>query len=895
MLAPLFDIALLEGALENTTLDSSALVITANNRLANHIRQSWGLKQVRNGVSGWRPPSVFALDSWIDNQWQELCDLGLEGTELIILNEQQELVLWNSVIADDRHCPPELPIAATARQAQKAYRLLRQWEIPEQLLSDESPHLSRWITAIKRQLQKLSATTRSDSVSILADAYLDRHLPNYQEIVLVGFQTLPPLHQRLLECAGSRLVDAASTTISSTGCTVCLENEVEEIQAAAIWARERLAQSPEQRIGIVIPSLSRLRPQVERLFREQLQPDYWSLDAYAGATPFNISAGIALADTAIVNSALLLLSLNRKSLPLADCCRILNSPFWGGTSETGLRAAAEIQLRQRASHEIPCGDFRFQLHRLEVMGEIAAEDSLVKKLEIFETLKRNAAPRQSAANWCALFSRQLSALGWPGKRGLNSVEYQQRQHWQALLEEQGKIDQIKPAISCEEALQYLAEAAAKMPFQAETPDHPIQILGALEAVGLRFDHLWLSGMTDQVWPQPTQFNPLLPVHLQRQYQTPLSLPERELKIAQQVIRQFQCNAENIVFSHCRYEGDSQVCGSPLIEDIPTTTIDCLINPASLQQRCYSDRPAVTLERVECSHGPGVDTSLPSVKGGSAIFDAQAACPFNAFAKYRLNAEQPPEPTLGLTAAERGSLLHRVMELVWRSLGSLQGLQSRSDEDLDSLLENSVEEAMQPLYQQRKELMSPAFAALEKRRLRRLIRQWLELEAQRPDFRVSELEQSCETRFADLPLKLKIDRIDVTPDGDKIIIDYKTGKAAVKNWFGERPTQPQLPLYALSGNSSTSVITFANINLEQPGFSGVGRDKSLLPGLVGADSYEGFESWEQLQQHWHEKLTALAEEFKSGCADVTIYNPKAIQWQAELLPLNRWYGYLEENQ
>ena len=48
-----------------------------------------------------------------------------------------------------------------------------------------------------------------------------------------------------------------------------------------------------------------------------------------------------------------------------------------------------------------------------------------------------------------------------------------------------------------------------------SPDAPIQVLGVLESAGLEFDALWVSGLTDDVWPMHARPNPFIPPALQR--------------------------------------------------------------------------------------------------------------------------------------------------------------------------------------------------------------------------------------------------------------------------------------------------------------------------------------------------------------------------------------------
>src|ERR1700747_974209 len=51
----------------------------------------------------------------------------------------------------------------------------------------------------------------------------------------------------------------------------------------------------------------------------------------------------------------------------------------------------------------------------------------------------------------------------------------------------------------------------------------------------------------------------------------------------------------------------------------------------------------------------------------------------------------------------------------------------------------------------------------------------------------------------LKLRLRADRIDLLENGQRLLLDYKSGEVSVKDWEGERPDEPQRPLYAIFGN------------------------------------------------------------------------------------------------
>ena len=53
---------------------------------------------------------------------------------------------------------------------------------------------------------------------------------------------------------------------------------------------------------------------------------------------------------------------------------------------------------------------------------------------------------------------------------------------------------------------------------------------------------------------------------------------------------------------------------------------------------------------------------------------------------------------------------------------------------------------------------------------------------------------------DSSFKVRIDRVDRLADDARVLIDYKTG-AATTDWRGDRPDNPQLPIYALAASRS----------------------------------------------------------------------------------------------
>jgi ATP-dependent helicase/nuclease subunit B len=172
-----------------------------------------------------------------------------------------------------------------------------------------------------------------------------------------------------------------------------------------------------------------------------------------------------------------------------------------------------------------------------------------------------------------------------------------------------------------------------------------------------------------------------------------------------------------------------------------------------------------------------------------------------------------------------------------------------------------------------------YRALEKSRLQKLLGQWLEEEKQRAPFEVVNLESKSSLRFGDLEISLRLDRVDRI--GSKLlIIDYKSGLVKPSSWAGERPADPQLPMYLLASNPAANGCAFAQIRGGAIKFVG-NSDSQLIP------NEKLIENWSLQVDKWQAALGGLAHEFTSGKAGMQIFNAAAFAFQSHLLPLNRW--------
>lgn len=103
---------------------------------------------------------------------------------------------------------------------------------------------------------------------------------------------------------------------------------------------------------------------------------------------------------------------------------------------------------------------------------------------------------------------------------------------------------------------------------------------------------------------------------------------------------------------------------------------------------------------------------------------------------------------------------------------------------------------------------------------------------------------------------RLDRVDETAQGERIVIDYKTGKPAAGDWLGPRMDEPQLPLYLVASEPDAQALAFAQVKAGAMQFVSLAADKGLLPGartpdgrLRSAPRNPGRRSWPTGAPRW----------------------------------------------
>lgn len=836
---------------------ANVTAVTPNRRLAQELAREFDFAQGATGREVWEAADILPVGAFIERLYDDARYSDVSAALPRLLTDAQEQELWQAAIRSSRWGDLLLTVSQAATDCRRAWTLAHEWDIAGALGkfpgNDDARAFAEWSDDYARRCHRDGNTDGARLPDVVANLLGSATVRRPAMLVLYAFDVVPPQLRRFLDvCARQGIEVCACGPRLQPGEVqrFAFASAREELEAAARWARTRLeagagraadGSSGVGRIGVVVPELGPRRKEVARVFARIMRPGHNLPGAESAALPFNISIGAPLSDYPLVHAALSIIELAGSEVGFEQAAKLIRSPFLAG-AESGMarRARLEAAMRRIAPARLTLG---------KLVGLVESDPDLRSLLDaLFTRAKLNPLAERSPQDWGRHFSELLAAAGFPGERGLDSVEFQTRAKFNETLAEFAKLEHVAPRMSFAYALARLRRLCADTLFQPETPDAPVQVLGVLESAGLEFDALWVSGLTDDVWPLRARPNPFLPPALQRKAGIPEASPEATLARARRITEGWLGAAGEVILSHPEMDGDRALITSPLITSIPAGSVRAL--PGADYPR-YRDRihSARKSETIADGQAPPLATSTP--RGGTRILSDQAACPFRAFARHRLAAEALEEPVEGPDARTRGMLLHALMKELWSELKTSEALQHDCTAAINRAAATAVTEAG----------LEEPFAGLELTRLAKLAREWLEVERDRSPFAVVATEDKRKLVVAGLELNGRIDRMDKLESGGHALIDYKTGRPTPNEWLGERPDDPQLPLYALNASEDVVTVAFAKLRTGEMRFMGFSRDREAIPKVQQA------KDWDALLAGWKQEIGFLGASFAAGDARV----------------------------
>jgi ATP-dependent helicase/nuclease subunit B len=854
-------------------LRGGGLVITASERAARAVSSTYHRVRRGEGLKAWAAPKVQDWNSFVRSAWM---DLSLNGR--LILNRTQEQSLWADLARADGHDATLLegPRYRLADLAQQAHQLLCSYA-PRLLATaarsgwqNDAAAFSRWLTHFEQTCGRADllsvARLPIELLGLLKNSPTDaNHLPR-KPLLVIGFDRLLPIQREVFDAWGPwRLAPLAPPGASPHSYVV--DNEQDELAACALWCSRQLAATAGTRILVVAQNVTAMRGQIERAL----------LDHATIAEQFEFSLGIPLDQIAFSRAALLVLRWLSSSLREHELDWLFSTGLLAASPNETTCLQAQMRALRRRGREQPDWTLEAFLQSFPARSDKfgAFEAGLLQSWINRMTAARSRLGElgrqpQSPLGWAEFIPELLESASFAAAVRPASAEFQAAERWQQALEITASLGFDGRRMDWTDFLSALDRTLAKTLFAPESSDAPIQICGPAESAGLTADAIWFLGATEQAWPASGNTHPLLPPEVQRDWHMPHATPQLDWNLAEAMTARLLASAPEVHFSYARQIEGVEARPSRLVTEVAGAAE---LLPADLVSPVPA-RPA-TVSVEDFSRIP-----LPpgQIAGGAALLTAQSQCPFKAFATARLGARRWDAAEAGLTAKQRGQLLHAVLESVWA--GPPEGIRTHAElvDRADSerwvwWVTAHVRRVFQNEIRDRLSDRMPArYLELEQERLIALVTRWLEYESSRIAFEVLETEAECVKDIAGLQLNLRLDRLDRLIDGSVLVIDYKTGDVKTKSWQLPRPDDIQLPLYArfaLKEDHQLGGLAFARVRPGDLSFAGhIGAPvATLFADLKSTSTLAKNPLSVQQLEDWDRYIEQLAKDFLAGRAEV----------------------------
>lgn len=869
--------------------DPAAWIVTPTRRLARTLTLRVAELRAAVGRSVAETPPILALDDWMQRLGRDVLDREVaegRGRGRVLLSTHAERSLWERVIlATPGDLPKELlDTCALAVTAAEAWARICHWEEPSWAgpMVEDVERFRDWVPIFRERLRAGAFVTAAELGRIVACSIehgdLDARLP--REAFAPAFEKPEPKLARFLDALRSRGVGVSVSPADEGRSTAMPQvwtaaNPSAEIRTVAARIRERLLVDPDLRVAVLAPDPSSYGKRLERIFEEELDPT-GILDVELGsARRFDFAEAPSLADYPLIAGALDLLSLDGPVVAFETASALLLSehPRKNGGDEASqerervLRGQVEASLRRERSAVLRlAGSGESLAARLGAagLGEVASsfEDMAVR-------LARDAETRRAPGIWRREWNERLRLLGWPGAlRG--DVEGLVFRRWRDAMDEFAALEVVEPSMDAPHALSRLRSICADTLVQPPSANRSVQVLSMLDAAGLEFDVVFAIGLTATAFPPPPRPNPLLPVAWQREQEgMPRTSVEGEARLAKDVWERVRCCAPEL---HASWP----LAGESAEEQSPSAVLGLRKGEAPRPDDALPWWMVCAREGAALEERPTDAAGPPLVRrGGSSILQQQSDCPFRAFAATRLAAERLDVITPQPDAARRGTLVHEALAFAYGRV--------RSSHTLDGLSEENI----------REEARAAAAHAIEKHAsffadaadLADAMRFWLvdmvagwmrhERNERLTPWEIDSLEFDKAVSFPagavdPLVIRFRPDRIDRVEDGGLVILDFKTSTTpkGSSRWSGERPEEPQLPLYLVlmqQEGARVDGIAFANLSA---------RDACVLQGIGARDFSHKFRppgrsnarssaDYDAKVESWRAAVHGLAEGYLAG--------------------------------
>ncbi len=739
----------------------------------------------------------MSLNAWLDRTWSQSWPEETAAADLYRLN------LWKELA---EKTPPPSPLVVDTNLCallDENYAVMIRHDLDPTSGGTSTP-LVQWRRtvsgAFKEALRSAGFFHPSRLPTLVRKAIIEGKIVPPERISITGLESPSPLEAYLFATLES-YSNVLYLSPTAEGPTKIEAIALPSPEQECLYLTERLVEDartvPLHRIGVVIPAMDRYLKRLERSLR-----DVMADPPPQGSNWFNITKGVPLIETHLMNAALLPLRLIVEGESRELLLSLFLSPYYGCWQGRHNRIARADVIWRRFSAD---GGFDYLLGLLkrEDPGkyDLIPSGSLEQLSAFLHMLGRH--DKQRGAFWTEKLRELWRGLAFPViSDEKDTVDFK------GLEEIISEIDRHlhNTPMTGAELLDWLRQLASRKTVQIGAPeDAGIQIMGSIESRGLAFDRLYVLGMDERSIPEPVRPLPLLDPGERRKVQG--GTAESQYNFARRTFDHLMTLAPEITLIRAEQEELKPLAPSPFwpSDQEERRSIDIWNTPDPAWMRAKWLRDAHKGMDEEICHNISdevriSENCLPESISTSR-FHRALTCPYLFFVETVLAMEPLEEIEPDTSPREKGNRIHRVLALFTKRL---------REENIDPSTEEAVAILAECVEETLRDVAKKPQWNVERRRWLGdegepsggILRDWLARESE------NRLEGwNCvaeETSFEGLnpeglPLSLKgkIDRIDLGGDQGIRLWDYKTGNTPSVKDVVERFKEPQLPVYLMA--------------------------------------------------------------------------------------------------
>ena len=825
----------------------SLLVLTPNNYLAATVKDA----QVIAQDTGYNFP-VYSLNLWLENLWNRWASqLAIQDKPNLntcnplsfsLLSSAQEKFLLQNII--DKHSTDNLFF-----NTDMLSMLLDTWYTIKQhkidLQHDEfsmrndsvfaQKVLTHWLSFCATH-QYIDRASLIDCIGI-SFKHIQQDMAHLvpSKIYLLGFRELTAQQQQFftnLARENIEIVDAPCTCkYTSSHFSLTDLSHDDEISAIASYIEHMTLDKAHQSVGVVINEPDKVAL-LSKLSSMDIVPYSYTMNAEQSVLAQHTQAVLALTHSVVEISVFK---------------QLLLSPYLFNKISLTDYADIEKALAELCVDEISVLDLCTNLKHISSIAKYLTAISHLLELNQHKLLLPSV--------WVRVLFSILKICDWPGLERLTKSQQRSISCIYSIFDNMCGLDKVSPKLSFNSAYIWFNKLFSNAKIQHTNPVSNVHILDVVTASSFAVDNLWIADFHTQKFLQDKLHTSFIP-HILLDKVVP------DYAYQQDLLKQ--------IYEHVKHE----LVVSCLHSKQPHLDIqefkDYDLNQLQHRHNSLKIADEAALEIVKDNYKGNFHNQENIIDIG--VINAQAGCPFKAFAHYRLGIEDRATSTsMALSKATIGTLLHQVLAKFWNEVKNSQNLAAMSDTAQSLLIQHIISDLIASNYPTH--VLSGVLQVFTAN----IANRWINYEREREiDFVVIAIEKSYQLELDNAVLNVRIDRIDKLSTGDIVIVDYKTGNFSATDWLGDRPDNVQLPVYidVIASHYTQDIsAVYAAVLKEKIGFAGISQHLEMQH----LNSVSAKKCLSDIVNNNLENIYKIVAEYVAGEANITPKNSKTCNY------------------